>query len=144
MAGFCLAELLARLFLPPPPHVTTAGNGDFEQGTEGERTRHEALRLPRHPSHGSLFVNTPTGLRLRANRLCTIENHTVSRRRTEIRTNALGYRNPDLGEKTGKRILFLGDSITFAGFSLSVSSKICERDGVASVEIASVRFPSKA
>jgi hypothetical protein len=45
-----------------------------------------------------------------------IENHSLSKRRIEIRTNSLGYRNPEIGEKRGLRVLFLGDSVAFGDF----------------------------
>ena len=43
-----------------------------------------------------------------------IENHPWSPKIPLVyRTNSLGYRNPEIGPKKGKRLLFLGDSITF-------------------------------
>ena len=69
-----------------------------------------------HPEQGGLYVETPTGRRLRPNTTARIERHLLSRKPIEIRTNSLGYRNREIGPKIGTRILFLGDSITFADY----------------------------
>jgi hypothetical protein len=45
-----------------------------------------------------------------------IENEALSGRTIEITTNALGYRNAEIGPKSRARVLFLGDSITFADY----------------------------
>jgi lysophospholipase L1-like esterase len=52
-----------------------------------------------------------------------------------VRTNALGYRNPEIGPKTRPRILFLGDSITLSQYLPEESSfvrrlqALSEKDG---------------
>jgi lysophospholipase L1-like esterase len=56
-----------------------------------------------------LIVDTPTGRRMRPHVLATIASFAS----TTIRTNALGYRNPEIGPKGFRRVLFLGDSIAF-------------------------------
>lgn len=63
-----------------------------------------------------LFLQTPTGRRLRPNTVARIENHPTSGRDVVIRTNPLGHRNPTLGAKRERRVLFLGDSITCSAF----------------------------
>lgn len=74
------------------------------------------VELSEHPEQGGLYRDTPTGRRLLPNTVAIIHHHGLSRRSIEIRTNSLGFRNPEIGRKTRKRILFLGDSITFADY----------------------------
>lgn len=112
--GFALAECGARVLLPAPQTVQISSVEHAERrASEGSAAR--VARVPSHPEEaaGSLYVDTPTGRRLRAHTHVTIENHALSHRRIEIETNSLGYRNRELGAKRGTRILFLGDSITF-------------------------------
>jgi lysophospholipase L1-like esterase len=73
---------------------------------------------PRTPTDSELrrlYVETPTGMRLRPNARVVVVART-SRQTVEIRTNSLGFRGAPIGEKRGLRILFLGDSITEAGY----------------------------
>ena len=105
VVAFGIAELLARLILVPPQVVTVTDN-----------TERQRFTLPVHPEQGHVYVETDTGRRLRANADITIENHALSRRRIRIQTNSLGYRNREVGPKQGKRLLFLGDSITFGDY----------------------------
>jgi hypothetical protein len=100
LLGFLLAEAGVRVLVAPPQSATVA------------RTE---FSLPIHPEQG-LYVATPAGRRLLPNARVTIENHALGKRRVVIETNALGYRNREIGPKAGTRILFLGDSITFADY----------------------------
>ena len=114
-----LSEGAARLLLPAPQRVVVQQTADLAQRMKQEwGTRYE-LALPSHPEQGRgyLYIATQTGRRLRANTQVVIENHLLSKRTITIRTNALGYRNPELAAKTSRlRILFLGDSITFGDY----------------------------
>ncbi|MCI0454948.1 MAG: GDSL-type esterase/lipase family protein [Candidatus Dadabacteria bacterium] len=98
-------EVVLRLFFPPPPIV------DISRPQKTITTK-----LIRYPEYGTLYIKTERGLRLRPNTVATIYNHPISKRNIVIRTNSLGYRNPELEPKERKRILFLGDSITCADY----------------------------
>ncbi|MBN1506201.1 MAG: hypothetical protein JW955_05120 [Sedimentisphaerales bacterium] len=103
-----LAEVLARRFLSPPQIVevrTSSGT------TPAQPT---SMVFTNDPERGQgLVLTTPAGRRLRPNTVAVVENYGVRGETIEIRTNAQGYRNRDIGPKAGTRILFLGDSITF-------------------------------
>jgi hypothetical protein len=88
----------------------------FEKRVAWERSTPAVFELAEHPEGGGLYVETRTGRRLRANARAVIDNHALSGRRIEISTNAIGYRNREIGPKRGTRILFLGDSITFGDY----------------------------
>ena len=115
--GFSMAECGARWLLPEP-QIVRVSEVDHAGRRAAERERSVVTQVPHHPEEavGSLYVDTPTGRRLRARTHVTIENHRLSGRRIEIETNSLGYRNRELGDKRGLRILFLGDSITFGDY----------------------------
>lgn len=117
LVGFAVAEFGARWWLPAPQIVRVA-RVDHASRREAEGANGVVARVPRHPEQaaGRLYVPTLTGRRLRANARVTIDAHSLSGRRIEIRTNSLGYRNRELGRKAGPRILFLGDSITFGDY----------------------------
>ena len=104
-----LAEGVCRVAVPAPARVNITVNPPTN-AVPAE------VRLPVHPEQGGLYVETPAGRRLRPNTTAHIGRHALSGVPVEIRTNALGYRNREIGEKKGKRILFLGDSITFADY----------------------------
>lgn len=112
-----LAEGIARLVFPPLPHAEVR-----EDSEAAARRREEIAEGRDFGAEGSelagLYVYTPTGLRLRANTVAHIERHNVSGRDVEIRTNSIGYRGSEIGAKEAgrTRILFLGDSITNAGY----------------------------
>jgi hypothetical protein len=110
--GFGIAEGLARLVLPPPERVRLGPARPASPVPEP----HEPLTVAEAGTPEQLIRDTPTGRRLEPNAHVTIENHRLSHSRIEITTNELGYRNPPLGAKTATRILFLGDSITFADY----------------------------
>jgi len=101
-----LAEGVARLVLPPLPYVEVR---DDPGAVERRREENES-------DQPGLYVYTPVGLRLRANKVAIVENHDFSGLTFEMRTNSLGYRNREVGPKTSRRVLFLGDSITLAGY----------------------------
>jgi lysophospholipase L1-like esterase len=112
LAAFVLAEGAVRLLLPAPPRVVVEA-GRAEPAAGSGRTRQV---LAAHPEEGFLYVPTAAGRRLRPNAHVVIDNHALSRRRIEIETNRLGYRNRKLAPKQGTRLLFLGDSITFGDY----------------------------
>jgi hypothetical protein len=115
--AFAINELLVRLFLPAPQIVRVERAPDLDERLARERDEPAVISISKHPESGEgLYIETETGRRLRANAHVTIENHVLSKRRIEIRTNSLGYRNPEIGPKRGTRILFLGDSITFGDY----------------------------
>jgi hypothetical protein len=115
-AALILAEGLARLQLPTPQTVQILADPNAARRLEEERRSPADLSVPRHPEQATLYVETPTGRRLRADTHLRIENHDLSKRTIDIVTNSIGYRNREIGPKTGTRILFLGDSITFADY----------------------------
>ena len=95
-----LGEIVVRLFYPPPQKVSFR-----EKAATGQRTdrRKKAFTIP-----------TERGYRHAPLSELVIENHPWSPKIPLVyRTNSLGYRNPEIGPKKGKRLLFLGDSITF-------------------------------
>ncbi len=112
-----LGELLARVFLPPPEITHVVQDPGFAERLADENRQQIELKLKGRPQVGgqTLYISTPTGQRLRANTVTLIENHRLGQRDVLIRTNSLGYRNPEIGEKKEgqERVLFLGDSITF-------------------------------
>ena len=60
------------------------------------------------------MLATERGFRHRPNSEVVIKNHPYSPQALlSFKTNSIGYRNREIGPKTGRRILFLGDSITF-------------------------------
>jgi len=114
---FLVAEGLVRLFLPPPQTIEVR---DLDVDGRLLAEYDEPLELTLEGKRGqpvtwggrTLYVATRTGARLRANTVATIQNHRLSGLETIIRTNSLGYRNPEIGVKSRRRVLFLGDSIT--------------------------------
>lgn len=119
LVALLLAEVIARCFLSPPEIIaitskpaaaaTVLPTGDKQQ-----------LTIAEHPDEGGLYRGTPTGRRLNPDRVVTIEHHRLSKQRVLIETNSIGYRNPEIGPRPAdphyRRILFLGDSITFQDF----------------------------
>jgi hypothetical protein len=101
-------ELGARWLLPPPAVVHVA--------VDPQRDERLANASPAVvDSKDTLYIETEAGMRLRPNATARIESHALSQRDVVIRTNSLGYRGPEPGEpgRSGARVLFLGDSITF-------------------------------
>jgi lysophospholipase L1-like esterase len=117
LAALLLAEGATRLLLPPPQRIVLHPSPPAATPAvdSAEKVAHT---VPHHLEETRLCIATPTGRRLRPNRRITIENHSLSGKRVEIETNSIGLRNSEVGEKQGPRILFLGDSITFADYLL--------------------------
>lgn len=112
LVGFVIAEIVCRQFLSPPQRVIAEiKHKEHPHGAEKEQ-----LSISVHPNHGGLYRDTDAGRRLNANRIVTIERHGTSGQRVLIETNRIGYRNGEIAEKGGRRFLFLGDSITLAGY----------------------------
>ncbi len=111
------AELVARAVFPPLPNVEIREDPEAVARRSTEIAEGRTFDAPGSEISG-LYVYTPTGLRLRANTVARVVQHNVSGRTVEIRTNSLGYRNPEIGAKQeGRpRVLFLGDSVTNAGY----------------------------
>jgi lysophospholipase L1-like esterase len=112
--ALCLfaAELLARAFLESPERIHIAWSPESSASPRTEEPTN--LELAKEPT--GLYVDTPTGRRLRPNAVARVKDHRLSHRDVEIRTNALGYRNREIGPKDRRRVLFLGDSITFGDY----------------------------
>jgi lysophospholipase L1-like esterase len=110
-----LAEAVARLVLPPLPHVEVRPDPGAPARRRAEIAEQRSIETATGAIDG-LYVYTPSGLRMRANTLVHVEQAHVSGHTVEIRTNALGYRNREIGPKERRRVLFLGDSITNAGY----------------------------
>ncbi|MDP6700610.1 MAG: hypothetical protein QGH25_13245, partial [Candidatus Latescibacteria bacterium] len=101
-----------------PQFVYIRQDPDFEQRLTGGKADNLAYSKTGRPGEGGLFIQTKTGLRLRANRRVIVENDLISKRKIEFATNSLGYRNPEISPKSplANRILFLGDSITMGSY----------------------------
>ncbi len=106
-----LAEGVARLVLNQPTHITISAQPRTEQ--TGTKAPPRAAALFPHHSEG-MYVLTPSGWRLRPNMRAAIRNHPFNGAATVVHTNSLGFRNPELTEKKGRRVLFLGDSVTLS------------------------------
>jgi lysophospholipase L1-like esterase len=95
-----LGEIAARLIYPPPQKVSfreIAAPG--QQKDRREKT---------------FVIPTERGYRHAPLSELVIKNHPWSPKIPLVyKTNSLGYRNREIGPKTGRRFLFLGDSITF-------------------------------
>ena len=103
--ALALSEILVRIFLPVPERVRVERLPDAEGPLEAGRPQPHPLP----DTINELIIDTPTGRRMRPHAVATIETLGSM----TIRTNALGYRNPEIGAKHARRILFLGDSIAF-------------------------------
>ena len=112
--GCLLMEGLVRLLLPPPVRVIVENSPDLDRRLAAENGAPKTLDYL--GAVNVLFEKTPTGRRLRANTTVIIKNHYLSHRTITLRTNSLGFRGPELGEKTRTRVLFLGDSITMGHY----------------------------
>jgi len=99
-AAFLVAEGLARLLLPAPQTVQILADPRAARRLEEERRSPADLSVPRHPEQApTLYVETPSGRRLRANTHLRIDNHDLSKRTIDIVTNSIGYRNREIGAK---------------------------------------------
>jgi lysophospholipase L1-like esterase len=97
LIGLLVSEIGARLLLPAPTRVTFQTTSTAPVAGP----RRDVFMIPtdrgfRHVPNGEVVVVHPA----------TPDTPTL------YRTNSLGYRNPEIGSKRAKRILFLGDSIT--------------------------------
>ncbi len=110
LVGVGVLEVGVRLMGVVPQSVRIAGLGG--EVPSGENVEGEGL-----PDQ-SLYVRTPTGVRLKRSTRAVVRNHNLSKRDVEITTNALGFRHPELGpkERGERRVLVLGDSITFGDY----------------------------
>jgi lysophospholipase L1-like esterase len=99
LAGI-LGEVTARLFFEPPQTVFFKEQSDsIPKSGKGDQ---------------SFMLATERGFRHRPNSEVVIKNHPFSPQALlSFKTNSIGYRNREIGPKTGRRILFLGDSVTF-------------------------------
>jgi hypothetical protein len=113
VVALCVAEVGARLWLEAPQTVITQVKSSNAAKNTGDK---KVSSISSHPDEGGLYRGTKAGRRLHPNRVVTIQNHRLSKKEVLIETNSLGYRNPEIGKKTGPRFLFLGDSITFADY----------------------------
>jgi hypothetical protein len=114
------AELFLRIFYPVPQIMSTDHVLENKKGVlSNPAYKPVHLSIKSHPDQqGILFYETITGLRLRPNTDILIKDHFLSHLRVSLRTNALGYRGPEVLQKSPQktRILFLGDSITLADY----------------------------
>lgn len=108
LAAFTAGEIAVRL-LRPAPFATVRDTTATATGTT-------TGTLASHPEQGLVYRETATGRRLQPNLDVTIKRHALSGRTIRLRTNQHGFRGPETGDKQGFRILFLGDSITFADY----------------------------
>ena len=137
-AALVLLEGGARLLLPAPERVTVRAAPDLD--TRLARENKDPKSISYRGAVNALFIKTPTGRRLRASTEVTIENHYLSHRAIVLRTNALGFRGPELGPRSRPRVLFLGDSITMAHYLpeeetfVRLVGRGSERDGGAALE----------
>jgi len=116
MLAMAAGEVALRLFAPPPPIVSIVREPDLDRHLADETREARHVDMTPNGAWKQLFVRTPTGRRMHANMSVRIVDHELSHQEIEIRTNSLGYRNPEVGPKTRTRVLFLGDSITMAHY----------------------------
>ena len=95
--GMLVCEIGSRLVLPAPTRVTFKTTGT----------------APDAGPHRDVFmIPTDRGFRHAPNSEVVVVHPATPDTPTLYKTNSLGYRNAEIGPKRGKRILFLGDSIT--------------------------------
>lgn len=116
LTGLLLLDVGLRFLLPHPQVIEVVAEGSQSAAPSSEGGPVTVELDGRIDEPQGIYVSTPTGRRLRPNAHAIIRNHHLCRCTTEIRTNSLGYRNPELGEKGRRRVLFLGDSITLADY----------------------------
>ena len=114
LVAFVLLEFSLRVFFPRPQVIQVTKDETITSDAHEQKAISLAERVDEET--GGLYINTPTGRKLRPNTVATIKNHYLCKCQTEIRTNSLGYRNREIGEKENTRVLFLGDSITMADY----------------------------
>jgi hypothetical protein len=106
-----VAEIVVRWVFPPPA-MWRIQPADGSPPPDGRSD----VVIPNHPAQGGLFEVRGVHKRLRPNADVVIVEHSLSRRRVTISTNDLGLRHPPLGPDRGRRMLFLGDSVTLADY----------------------------
>jgi len=116
--GLVLLEVIVRIALPPPQVISFSPTlpASTTDNIDSSLNNDTVILKERLDEQGGIFIHTPNGIRLRPNTQAVIKDHYLCRCTTEIRTNSLGYRGPEIGEKTKTRVLFLGDSITLADY----------------------------
>lgn len=109
LACFFVLEIASRFFFEKP--TTVAVSNDTIPSHEKDII---TFGLP----DKGLYVDTPTGIRLKRNSQAIVKNHRLSKRDIKITTNSLGYRYPELApkQKDDFRVLVLGDSITLGDY----------------------------
>ncbi len=117
LIAFSMGELLARLFLPAPQSIAVKVRQNNDNQSSSDTPNRTTTTIESYPWRG-LYIKTKTGYRLHPNTQATIENHYLNQRQVEVKTNSLGLRNREIGEKIGTRLLFLGDSITMGDYIL--------------------------
>lgn len=115
MAALAIAELIARVVIPPVPNIIFTLN-EHPDGVAANQVEKHLVNTYTNSKSAALYRYTPIGIRLAPNYRVVVENHEISGRTIEIETNSIGYRNEEIYAKQGMRILFLGDSITFGGY----------------------------
>jgi GDSL-like Lipase/Acylhydrolase. len=110
---FIAGEALSRLFQAAPMRVVK-NFSPVKPAANGENSK-----LFGHGDPDSLYQYSLNGaVRLTPNANIVVQNHYLSHLDIEISTNSLGFRAPELSEKTGgeRRVLVLGDSITLGDY----------------------------
>jgi|TARA_Y100000310_G_scaffold340535_1_gene436623 hypothetical protein len=110
--SFIVIEFFSRIFLSPPVILEY----DLKREPLNEITKVNENRgtiIITDDPNPVLKINTKSGFRLKPNTHVIIENHYSWGSNVTIKTNSLGYRNAEIGPKDRRRILFLGDSITW-------------------------------
>jgi lysophospholipase L1-like esterase len=116
--GLLVAEAAARTLLPPPATVTITPAPGAASRRAGENAAPLQVRAAAHHDlqYAGLVLDTPAGRRMRANTEARLQSIPGAVGEIVVRTNSLGYRNPEIGPKTADRtrVLFLGDSVTLS------------------------------
>src|SRR3989304_7040653 len=94
MVTFIILEIASRVFFRPPQNVTLENLNRIPKQEQAS-----LVETPQFIDY-ALYYRTSTGLRIRSNVKAVIKNHYLSKQAVEVGTNSLGYRSPELGEKT--------------------------------------------
>lgn len=110
VALFSFLETITRFFWPAQSTTII--------GLQKPQPSAKQFIQTREMPNQDLYIETPTGLRLKPNVNAIIRNHHLAKTDIELSTNSLGYRAEELGAKAQDevRILVLGDSITLADY----------------------------
>jgi hypothetical protein len=127
--GLVVLELSLRAFQVAPPTISeVVGASKVIDGTpmgSDPRTFDNESRpdIGRDdPIDDSMYVETVDGARLRPNTTVRIRRHFIGGNDVTVHTNSLGFRGPEIGEKTMRRLLFLGDSVTMEDFKFDADT----------------------